>query len=94
MPDSPYIGRIVALLAPFIAAATAFIANGVQDIFNFDLNDANLTVFITGAVVAVLGIIYKWLDNRGAYERLVQAGTEIYEGGKRYAPPPQEPPAK
>lgn len=67
--DSPYIGRIVTLIAPLIAGLSLFTVNGVQDALNVSLDGDELTALLTAAVLGAFGVVYKWLDNRGKYER-------------------------
>jgi ABC-type enterochelin transport system permease subunit len=66
--DSPFIGRIVVLVAPIIASISVIIANWVQDLIGADLDETQLTVFLTGVFVAICGVIYRWLANRGLWE--------------------------
>lgn len=65
---NPYIGRIVVLLAPLIAALSLFIVNTVQDLTGASLDGGELTALLTAAVIGAFGVVYKWLDNRGKYE--------------------------
>lgn len=70
--DSPYIGRVVTLLSPVFAGAAGWVVTRAAEILpgNPSLDETELTsLFIAGALGA-LGVVYKWLDNRGKHERL------------------------
>lgn len=67
--QNPYIGRIVVLLSPLIAALSLFIVNTVQDLTGVSLDGAEITALLTAAVAGTFAVIYKWLDNRGRYEQ-------------------------
>jgi hypothetical protein len=84
--DNPQIGRIVTFLSPVIAAVTLAVVNAVQDWFGIALDGTQLSVLLTGSVVGVLSIVFKWLDNRGKYERNVEFGFA--------GPPPTDQPKK
>lgn len=70
--DSPYIGRIVVLLAPLVAGLSLFIVNAVQDLVGVSLDGDELTALLTAAVLGAFGVVFKWLDNRGKYEQSVK----------------------
>lgn len=68
----PYIGRIVTfVLTPILAGIVAWFvpwaAENLPGAPNLDKD--NLTLLGVSGVVALGGAIYKWLDNRGKYER-------------------------
>jgi hypothetical protein len=83
--DNPYIGRLVTAASPFIGTVAVAIANWAQDALNVNLDGTQLAVFLTGVFVSVLYVVKTWLDNRGAYERLVEAGETITTRGKQYS---------
>lgn len=73
--DNPYIGRLVVLLSPVFGSVAVAIANWVQDAIGADLDETQLTVFLTGVFVAVSGIVYRWLANRGVWEIAQASGS-------------------
>lgn len=67
-----YIGRIVTfVVTPIMAGIVAWFVPWAADHLpgapNFDRD--NLTLLGVSGVLAVGGVIYKWLDNRGKHER-------------------------
>lgn len=76
-----YIGRIVvaltAILLPFVAA----FANYVQDRLGVDIPADDLTNFLVAIVIGTGAVVYKWLHNRGEYERAALELEKIYENG-------------
>lgn len=75
--QNPYIGRLVVLLAPVIAALSLFVVNTVQDLIGVNLNGTELTALLTTAVAGTFALVFKWLENRGRYEDSVQ-NAEIF----------------
>jgi hypothetical protein len=88
--DNPFVGRIVVLLTPLLAALTVVIVNAVQDWTGVALDGTQLSVLLTGAVVAVVGVVYKWLDNRGKYEEILQSVEATGGPGFKDPVPPAE----
>ncbi len=76
-----YVGRIVvaltAILLPFVAAG----ANWTQDNLGVDIPKEDLTNFLIAVVLGTGAVVYKWLGNRGAYERAALELEKIYETG-------------
>jgi hypothetical protein len=68
LKDNPYIGRIVVLISPLIAALATAIVYYVQEWTGAKLDDTELTVLLTAAVLGVFKLIDQWLKNRGQYE--------------------------
>jgi hypothetical protein len=70
--DSPYLGRLVAfVITPIVVGLSAWIVPWVAENFpgapNLDAQElSNLGV---ASIVAVGGVIYKWVDNKGKSER-------------------------
>lgn len=89
--DNPYIGRVVVLLAPIIAALSAAIVNWVQDLIGANLDGNELTALLTAAVIGAFGVVYKWLDNKGDQEvvQLTQVSATDPSAPLGYNKPPE-----
>lgn len=92
-PENPYIGRIVVLLTPLLAAVSGAIVTWVGTIVpGANLDGTELTALFVAGTFAVAHVLNKWLENRGKYEQAVQ--LNIAASG--VVPPddePQHPPA-
>lgn len=80
-----YVGRIVvaltAILLPFVAAG----ANWTQDNLGIDIPKEDLTNFLIAVILGTGAVVYRWLGNRGAYERAALELEKIYEQGAQIA---------
>lgn len=90
-PENPYIGRIVVLLTPLLAAISGAIVTWVGTVVpGANLDGTELTALFVAGAFAVSGAIFKWLENRGKYEQAVAlnvAASSVSPGD------PQNPPA-
>jgi hypothetical protein len=77
-----YIGRWVAagvaLAVPIITALCAWLEKEI----GINLNPASLTAFITSMAAGLAIMGFKWLSNRGNWERSVIEGYHIYLAGQ------------
>jgi high-affinity Fe2+/Pb2+ permease len=77
-----YIGRWVAagvaLAVPIITALCAWLEKEI----GINLNPASLTAFITSMAAGLAIMGFKWLSNRGNWERAVIEGYHIYLTGQ------------
>lgn len=76
-----YIGRVVVCLTAILLPVSAVIANWVRDTFDFPLSANGTAAFLVAVVLGVGAVGYKWLHNRGAYERLLLEFEKLYESG-------------
>src|SRR4051812_6762107 len=65
--NSP-VSRVVALLAPLFLAAATFVANEAQSLLGLHLDAGALAAYESAFVLAVGGIVWKWLDGRSRWE--------------------------
>jgi hypothetical protein len=85
------IGRLVAfVLTPILLPLSAAVANWMQDVLGLNLNGADLTAFVISVVVGVALAIYKWLSNRGEWERVMTWLTQSHLLGDTPPPVPPE----
>lgn len=71
-PENPYIGRIVVLLTPLLAAISGAIVTWVGTIVpGANLDGTELTALFVAGTLAIAHVLFKWLDNRGDYEQAV-----------------------
>jgi hypothetical protein len=76
------IGRWVASgIALAVPVVTAFCA-WLQKELGIDLDPASLTAFITSMAAGIAITGYKWLSNRGDWERLAVEGYQLYLTGQ------------
>lgn len=75
-----YIGRIVVLITPLFAGVSGWIVAWIGE--NFPgaptLDERELTALFIAGAGAAAAAIYKWLDNRGKFER-----NEAVDGAQR-----------
>jgi hypothetical protein len=77
-----HIGRWVASgVALAVPVVTAFCA-WLQKEIGVDLDPASLTAFITSMAAGIAITGYKWLSNRGDWERLAVEGYQLYLTGQ------------
>jgi len=92
-PENPYIGRIVVLLTPLLAAISGAIVTWVGTIVpGANLDGTELTALFVAGALALASTVFKWLDNRGKYEQAVTlnaAAANVVAAGDD----PQHPPA-
>jgi hypothetical protein len=95
---SQYIGRIITfVVTPLLLPVGTALAYGLQNWLGLDLDAAELTGYLT-AIASGMGITaFKWVSNRGEWERTVLQLSEWYKLGKaaqaagQPAPPPPSP---
>ena len=67
-----YVGRIVAfIVTPIVAGITAWLVPWAAENLpgHPNLNGDQVTLLAVAGIVAVGGVAYKWLENRGKFER-------------------------
>ena len=80
-----YIGRVtVALTALLLPFAVTF-ANWVLDNTGVDLPSKDITFILVAVTLGLGAVVYKWLHNRGEYERVVLELEKLYEAGAAIA---------
>lgn len=68
--ENPYIGRIVVLLTPLLAAISGAIVTWVGTIVpGANLDGTELTALFVAGALAIAHVLTKWLENRGMYEQ-------------------------
>ena len=79
MKDSPYLGRIVVIVSPIFLGVGAWLATWIADSLpgNPEVNPEDIQFVILTAFVAIASLAYKWLDNRGKWEREEAANQAI-----------------
>ena len=79
--DNPYLGRIVVILSPIFLGIGAWLATWIADNLpgNPEISGEDVQFVILGAFLALAGIVYKWLDNRGKHEQGVELLTPSTE---------------
>jgi hypothetical protein len=91
------IGRFISkavtfVLTPLLLPLATSLAYGIQNWFGMDLDPAELTGYLT-AVAGGIGITgYKWVANRGEWERTVLQISEWYRLGEQARASGQVPP--
>lgn len=67
--ENPYIGRIVVLLTPLLAAISGAVVTWVGTIVpGANLDGTELTALFVAGTLAIAHVINRWLANRGDYE--------------------------
>lgn len=80
------IGRIVAfVLAPILLVAVPPVTNAVNEVLGLGFTDQQISNVVIATVVGIALVVYKWLSNRGAYERTVVELHKLYEAGAELA---------
>lgn len=78
-----YIGRWVAfVLTPLLLPLAGTVAVKANQWLGLDLTGEELTGYVVTTVVGVAAILYKWLHNRGEFEKAVNAVEDIYNTGE------------
>ena len=84
------IGRAVAALTPVLASAMAAILYWLQDTLGIDLqvDPAVAAAFVGTLILGACLTAFKWLENRGAWERAVVLGEGLHAAGRGSVPQP------
>ena len=85
-----WVAALVALAAPVIAVACAW----VQDKVGIDLDPEEVTGVISANVLGVTGLGATWLYNRGNFERNAEQAYAIYLRGEEALRKLDEPPRR
>lgn len=86
------IGRIVAfVLTPILLPVSASVATWIQDIAGLDLDGADLTAYVVAVVAGVTVAVYKWLSNRGEWERVIEYINRTHDAGAEVVDPVVDP---
>lgn len=81
-----YIGRVVAfVLTPILLPVTGAVANWVQDAAGLDLDGGALAAYVVAVVAGVALAAFKWLANRGEWEKAVEELEALYNAGRGFA---------
>lgn len=89
------IGRVVAfVLAPLLLVAVPPVTNAINEVFGLGFTDQQISNVVIAIVVGLALVVYKWLSNRGAYERTVVELHKLYEAGSQLANAGQNAPAQ
>jgi hypothetical protein len=68
------IGRVVAVLTPFLAAAAAWLAGFATTEWGIELNKEEIIALMVAVVTAGLTSGWKWLDGLQKHEQRVSEG--------------------
>lgn len=80
------IGRVVAfVLAPILLVAVPPVTNAINSVFGLGFSDQQISNVVIAIVVGLALVIFKWLSNRGEYERIVLELHKLYEAGSELA---------
>lgn len=80
------IGRVVTfLLAPLLLTAVPPVTNAVNEVFGLGFTDQQISNVVIAIVIGLALVVYKWLSNRGAYERTIVELHKLYEAGHELA---------
>jgi hypothetical protein len=77
LTEGSIIGRIVAIITPFLAAAAAWITGYVARHTGVNLDQAEIVALMVAVVTAGLGVGWKWLDGLQKHEQRVSEGIAI-----------------
>jgi hypothetical protein len=69
------------ILTPLLLPIAAVVANWIQDFAGLDLNGADLTAYVVSVVVGVALAVYRWLANRGEWEKVMEYVTRTHDEG-------------
>src|SRR5262249_9702129 len=83
------IGKIVAaIVVPLVLPLGTSLAFALQKWFGIHLTGATLAGYLAAIAAGLATRGYKWLDNRGNWERTVLQLAHAYDAGKGSVPPP------
>lgn len=78
------IGRVVTfVVTPILLPVVGALAFWLQNKIGIDMNPTEATAYIAAIVTGGAGVIWKWLHNRGEYERSVIELHKLYEAGNQ-----------
>lgn len=87
-----YIGRIVAfVLTPVLLPLATSFAVWAQDFLGVNLSGDQLTAYVVTFVIGLALVIYKWLANRGEWERAIAWIDKIHDSGGEVPVAPVDP---
>lgn len=76
------IGRVVAfVVTPVLLPVLGALAVWLQDKVGINMDPAVLVGFVVSVVAGTAALAYKWLHNRGEYEKVVLELHKLYEAG-------------
>lgn len=77
-----YVGRVVAfVLTPILTVASGSVAVWANKHLGLTLNGGQLTGYVVACVVGVSLVVYKWLSNLGAFERIEAEIVKAHDAG-------------
>jgi hypothetical protein len=86
------IGRAVAfVLTPILLPVMGGLSFWLQDKVGIDMDPAIATGFVVSIVAGIALAGYKWLHNRGEYERAVIELNRLHQAGQQAIPPSRTP---
>jgi hypothetical protein len=89
------IGKIVAgVVIPLVLPLGTSLAYGLQKWFGIHLTGATLTGYLAAIAAGIAITGYKWLENRGSWERAVLEVAHFYDAGTGTVPPAALPPGR
>ena len=77
-----YIGRVVVALTTLLSPFAIAFCNWVLDNTGVDLQSKEITVILVAFALGGAALVYKWLHNRGAYERALLELEKVYGAGR------------
>ena len=78
------IGRIVAfVLAPVLVVAVPPVVDGLNNVLGTDFSNQQISNIAIATVVGLAIVVYKWLGNRGQWEKAMAELHLLYESGRQ-----------
>jgi hypothetical protein len=77
LSEGAVIGRVVAIVTPFFAAAAAWLAGLVARHTGVKLNEGEIVALMVSVVAAALGAAWKWLEGLQKHEQRVSEGKAV-----------------
>lgn len=78
------IGRVAVAVVSLAAPVIAVVAVWAQDKLGIDLDPAAVASLVGTVIAGTAALGYKWLSNRGQYERTVLELEKLYAEGQKY----------
>jgi hypothetical protein len=77
LTEGSIIGRIVAIITPFLAAAAAWLVGYVARHTGVKLDQTEIVALMVSVVTAGLGVGWKWLEGLQKHEQRVAEGKAV-----------------
>ncbi len=78
------IGRVAVVLVSLAAPVIAVFCAWAQDKIGINLDPTEVATLVGTTVAGIIALGYKWIHNRGEYERLVLELEKVYAAGRNY----------